>query len=517
VQEAIAAPVHTVRPDPTSYYLQVVLISAAALLLLAVAVRLGALLPWEAWARALATWYHGQPEWRQWVFLGVVLGVYYLSPWTLPSLLALGCAAVLTYMRLDIGLAYQVISIPFFLFPKDIFGKSFSMVETLTLLCLAAWLVRWLRREILRSDFGSSLSSLRSWGSDWLRSWNALDWAVASFVLLAALSLLVSSNRGVSIREFRVIIVEPVLLYFLLRESNLGDEQLTRLADALLLAGLAVCAVGLHQYFVSGDVIVAEGVNRMRGVYASPNNLSLLLGRVTVFALAVLWAGGPRRRLLYGLALVPLGLSLFLTYSRGGWLLSLPAGLLAIGGLRGRRATAVAVVAVALCVLLLLPLVGTQRILSLLDVDQGTTFYRLKLWQAAVAMIRDHPLTGVGLDNFLYRYPEYMLREAWQEPGLSHPHNIVLDYWTRLGIGGVLVWVWLQAAFFKLALRLYQRLPDGSVRAIILGLIASMVAAVAHGMIDNFYFLVDLAFIFTLSLGLVRSAGLGHPEGEYAR
>ena len=39
----------------------------------------------------------------------------------------------------------------------------------------------------------------------------------------------------------------------------------------------------------------------------------------------------------------------------------------------------------------------------------------------------------VGLDNFLYAYRgRYILDAAWQEPNLNHPHNIVLDFATRL-------------------------------------------------------------------------------------
>jgi O-antigen ligase len=129
----------------------------------------------------------------------------------------------------------------------------------------------------------------------------------------------------------------------------------------------------------------------------------------------------------------------------------------------------------------------------------------LKLWEATVEMIRDHPVTGVGLDNFLYRYPEYMLREAWQEPDLSHPHNIILDYWTRLGICGVVVLLWMVGSFFSLALRTYQHLADSDGRAIILGLIASMAAVLAHGLIDHSYFLVDLAFVFFFDLGWLRA------------
>jgi putative inorganic carbon (HCO3(-)) transporter len=217
----------------------------------------------------------------------------------------------------------------------------------------------------------------------------------------------------------------------------------------------------------------------------------------------------------YALALLPLLSCLFLTYSRGGWLLSLPAALLTVGLLRGvstsirqstRRVALIAVAGVVLCALLLVPVVGTRRFASLFDFEQGTTFRRIKLWEATWDMIRDHPITGVGLDNFLYQYPNYMLAEAWQEPDLSHPHNIVLDYWTRLGIAGVVVLIWLEIAFFTLALRQYRCLPDGDGRAIILGWIASMAAMLAHGLIDNSYFLVDLAFIFFLTLGWVRAS-----------
>ena len=59
-------------------------------------------------------------------------------------------------------------------------------------------------------------------------------------------------------------------------------------------------------------------------------------------------------------------------------------------------------------------------------------------------MIRDHPLFGVGLDNFLYAYRgRYILDAAWQEPNLNHPHNIILDFATRLGLLGLLAGGWM--------------------------------------------------------------------------
>ncbi len=71
--------------------------------------------------------------------------------------------------------------------------------------------------------------------------------------------------------------------------------------------------------------------------------------------------------------------------------------------------------------------------------------------------------------------------------------------------GVVAVLLWLEAAFFDLARHQYRLLADGDVRAVMLGWLASMTAALAHGLIDNSYFLVDLAFVFFLTLGWVRA------------
>jgi len=183
--------------------------------------------------------------------------------------------------------------------------------------------------------------------------------------------------------------------------------------------------------------------------------------------------------------------------------LGLPAALLFVGLMRKRKGFLIALGLLLLVLVSLVPLHSAARVASLFDFSKGTWFFRLKLWQASLRMIADHPIFGVGLDNFLYHYPNYMLPEAWQEPNLSHPHNIVLDFWTRLGLGGVALIILVELSFFRKGLSLLRRLEEDE-SPLVLGIMAGMVAALAHGLIDNSYFLVDLAFLFMLMLGLVE-------------
>jgi O-antigen ligase len=110
-------------------------------------------------------------------------------------------------------------------------------------------------------------------------------------------------------------------------------------------------------------------------------------------------------------------------------------------------------------------------------------------------MVRDNPVFGVGPDNFLYQYRAYMRPEAWAEPNISHPHNLVLDAWLSVGLFGLLALVATIALFWFDWARLVRR-AAGRERFVAFGLAGAMAAALVHGLVDNGYFLVELAGSF---------------------
>jgi O-antigen ligase len=137
-----------------------------------------------------------------------------------------------------------------------------------------------------------------------------------------------------------------------------------------------------------------------------------------------------------------------------------------------------------------------------LDPRGETGIFRLNLWRSSLNMFLDHPLFGVGLDNFLYEYRgRYILDAAWKEPNLNHPHNIFLDFATRLGMLGLLAGVWLFWNYYNLARKLPKQVISAW-RPVAVGLLGSFVYIIAHGFVDHSFFLTDLAYTFYFLLGL---------------
>lgn len=467
---------------------------------------MGGLVYWGAWltwgeqaSGLVRRWGDALPLWAT----ALTAGVFYVAPSAWLALGALAGLAVLVYLRVDVALVFIAFSIPFYLFPRLLWERGFALVETFTWLAALALVIHL-------------AAQARAGAWRWPRlTW--LDGAQLALFGLAMLSLLVAEQRDPALREFRVVFAGGGLFYLLLRAVPLSEAMRWRVVDAFVLGGVAVALIGLWQFLSRDGLITAEGgAVRITSVYGSPNNLALYLGRVWPLALAVAWLGASRpRRLAYGLAALVMLAAFALTLSRGGLALGLPAALLVLMLTAwGRRAWWVAGVGAGLAALALPLLMHIPRFADAFDLTSGTGFFRVNLWLSAWRMWLDHPLLGVGLDNFLYAYRGvYILPEAWQEPNLSHPHNLVLDYLTRLGLAGLAAGVMAQAGFWRQAWQGWRRALPADHRALLAGVMASMAYLLAHGLVDHALFLVDLMYAFSLLLALVQMPAQTPPAG----
>lgn len=464
-----------------------------------VALMIGMLLTWNDATPALFR--------REPVQIGLAIitaGVVYLNPGLILTLAALLVLFIIIYNHIDFGLMLTIFFAPFFLFPIDLYTFAFPMSEMVILVTAAAWFLRMLAawgriRQSKNSRFPAQNPIYQV---------TALDFGIVAWVVLGIVSLTWTIYRGEAITELRVMIIEPALFYLIVRTSALNRQMILRLVDALLIAGLVVSVVGFWLYVQGEATITAEeGIRRLASVYGSPNNVGLFLGRCLPFALAFALIKTDALRRIFGVStLLVIGLAIMLSLSAGALFIGVPAGIAAVLVLVWRKraliplaglgAIAIGVFAIAL---------RSARFARLLDFSSGTNFARVRVWQSAINAVIDRPITGLGLDQFLYFFRgQYILPDAWKEPNLSHPHNIILDFWLRLGILGVIVLIWIQATFWRIMYRAYQqwRERDTLLFALTVGTMGSMMNLIAHGLVDNSVYVNDLTFIFTLVLAL---------------
>jgi O-antigen ligase len=459
---------------------------------------------------------------------------YLVPPWPLAAI-GLAIFFVLAWFRTDLALGVVLIFVPYFMRPKHLGHLEFAPSELLLLTVAAIAglkIVRSLTNE----------RAVPNW--EHLRRSPFLAPAVL-FLIGATISTLFAAERHLALREYREVIAEPLLYFVLLllfvRSSNHANSCVpTWLGWVVVLTGLFPSLIGLSQLVTHQDLVSVPGASyeRIRAWYGSPDNLGLLLDRTLPMWLALMLScgvlahqrgiedvqsHGTLRRTLragiakYGLVLagVVMLVAAVLTFSRGSWI-AIPVALIGMLMLRYRWGRWIAVAA-AVIVLLALA-VGSSRIEHVFSAGHYSTVQRrLDLWRSSLRMLHDHPIFGVGPDNFLHYYAPvsqryiqcphglgYMESEAHAEPCLSHPHNEVLDLWLSTGIIGLAAFIWLQGVFWQLLLRKNQQLLRAS--PIVFGTAGAMIASLIHGLIDNVYFLIDLSMLFWYLMAIVSIA-----------
>jgi O-antigen ligase len=488
------------------------------------------------WLRLRIRQYVG-PAWRWWrgrpwpAHLAILVALALLvavTPWPEWVVIELALVATVLYLRPRWGLLAAIGTIPLFYASKPLGGLRLAPSEILLYLAMLGTISsRWTsrsprgtrgllsrawrhvrRRTSVRVERAVRMTYNKAkpvFPPRWARSWSAPDVAWLAWVAWGVAALAQAPNPADGWHEWRLTILAPALLYFVLSrqraQGSANGMTVGSIALTWILSGVVVALVGIAQWLV-GAPVPAGSVGRVTGVYYSPNHLALFLERIWPLALALaLYSGDGRKRgrWVWG-AVILIGAGLYLTYSRGAWLLAVPVALGTLGWHYRRRLRWWMVAGVLIAVLLVASniLVGRATAPSgLLDE------IRIYVWQSAVQVIAEHPWRGVGLDGFRPLYPRYIQPEAWREPVLYHPHNMWLDAAVRTGLPGLALFAALVLLCLRVLIR-WVRHATGWQRALAAGCVAATLGGLAHGLVDSGYFLPDLAWSLALMAGLAQ-------------
>jgi putative inorganic carbon (hco3(-)) transporter len=371
------------------------------------------------------------------------------------------------------------------------------------------------------------------------------------FLLAISLSMLAATSLELSLKE--IIKWGEVVFVYLFMASEVPKSWLPLIVAALLLAATAEAVFGIYQFLwrvgPPGFLLFGRFM-RAYGHFEQPNPFAGYMGMSLPLAIALLWvltpawrapvqSPGPQRdqlplrsailgRWMPRLASLGsitaslvIGAASVMSWSRGGWV-GLVAALVLVTVAQSRSALVLALAATVTVAYVLavggvayLPDTIVRRASDFLPYIAGVdvrvaevndanfaVLERMAHWQAAMDMLRDHPLLGVGIGNYAVAYPTYAIGR-WQDP-LGHAHNYYLNVAAEAGMIGLIAFLFfLGSCFVKVAQAV--RRSAGIWRAVCLGALGMLLHLTVHSLFDNL-FVHGMHIQVALMLGLVLAA-----------
>jgi O-antigen ligase len=271
-----------------------------------------------------------------------------------------------------------------------------------------------------------------------------------------------------------------------------------RVVDVIVTIGAAAAAYGIIQYGMLHFDSLRERPRGTMGHYMTYSGSLMLVIGVAAARLVF----GMRDRLWPALVMPALVVALTLTFTRSAWV-GVCVGVSLLFILKDFRLTGLIPVIVAL-MFALAPDSITDRIMSVFDLRDPSSRDRVAMVQTGIAMVKDHPLTGVGPNMVPRLYTEYRDPLSVEKVNL-HLHNVPLQIAAERGLPALAVWLVCMATLTIGVFRIFRASTDRVLPGAALAAVAAMLAA---GMFEyNFgdsEFLMLFLVIVTLPFAAAR-------------
>jgi hypothetical protein len=132
---------------------------------------------------------------------------------------------------------------------------------------------------------------------------------------------------------------------------------------------------------------------------------------------------------------------------------------------------------------------------------------RSVLWPTALTIAREHPLLGIGPDNFRHTYGRHLGLAAWDVR--VHANNSYIEVLAGMGIAGALALAWLIVAAVRSGARAVFDSADARL-PIAAAAFAACAAIAVHALVDSFLTFTPTYTVFAVAAGILFSPTADH-------
>lgn len=295
-----------------------------------------------------------------------------------------------------------------------------------------------------------------------------------------------------------------------------------RAIATIILSSVCCACMGILQYVLGkaelGWVDIARFGDiggRVTAFFGNPNLFAIYLLYTAIICLGMIFCNLSRwETWIWCGSFFTISLCLVLTWSRGAWL----AWLFAISlflALCSRRSLSIlfALGVTGGGLIFYLPHSVTNRFRSIGNLADSSANYRIYTWKGVLRMLQANPW-GIGCGEGAFRavYPQYAVSGT---EGVMHAHQIFLEVFVELGLGGFLLFLTLLWVLLKNALCFFKCREEGARRAEGVSLLCVLIGGLVMGCFDSLWYHSGLFWMFWSMCALLAGLnGEGRHESE---
>ena len=325
------------------------------------------------------------------------------------------------------------------------------------------------------------------------------------FVFFATYSVFISTDVADSMRIY-LLLISCILISIILMGILDSKKSMNILLSSICVGVLLTSLYGLYQR-ITGVTIRAEFIDlflriqmpaRIYSTLDNPNNFAEYLVMFLPLCISyMIIAKSENKKLVIG-CIIALGVfNLVYTLARASYIV-FALGMVVYVMLVKKRLIPFGFIA-AIAIIPFLPDFIINRLLTI-GTDTSSE-YRMLIWGASLRMVENYWVSGIGIGPAAFRNVYLIYAHRLAERAL-HSHNLLLNIFIEMGIGGILSFLLLMLATVKNSLKAYFDTKDSYYRVLLSGCIAALVAIAFFGAVEYIWFYPRVMLTFWVVMGI---------------